>query len=374
MIDLLIKNGKTITEEPLSVAITNGKISAVAPQINDEAEKVIDLAGKHYISAGWIDDHVHCDTEMPIYYDQPDEIGITKGVTTIIDAGSTGADTIASFYEHVKLAKTNVYALINISKTGIIAQDELSDMKNIQKEAVKQKIAELPNFIVGLKARMSKTVVGENNYEPLILAKELQNELDDLPLMVHIGSNPPDLKEILTRLDARDVLTHCFNGKPNGILEQTSNEIKAVAKEAYDRGVRFDIGHGTDSFNFRTARLAKAEGLTPYSLSTDIYHKNREKGPVYDLATTMEKLLSIGYSLTEIIPMVTTHPADNFKLHHKGTLKEGFDADITIFDVKDGHKELTDSNGNTKYTRTVIEPVYTIVGGKVYDNGSLSKI
>ncbi|MEN2666187.1 hypothetical protein [Listeria aquatica] len=139
MIDLLIKNGKNSQEEPLSVAITNGKISAVAPQINDEAERIIDLAGKHYISAGWIDDHVHCDTEMPIYYDQPDEIGITKGVTTIIDAGSTGADTIASFYKHVKQAKTNVYALINISKTGIIAQDELSNLKNIQKKLSNKK-------------------------------------------------------------------------------------------------------------------------------------------------------------------------------------------------------------------------------------------
>lgn len=373
--DILIKNAKTVDGNNLCVAIKQGKIVAVAPSIqNEKAEKIVDLKSKRFISAGWIDDHVHCDNDMPIYYDSPDEIGIKKGVTTIIDAGSTGADTIQEFYQHTRSAKTNVYALINISKTGIIAQNELANMKNIQKELVKQCVEALPHFILGLKARMSKTVVGDNNYIPLEIAKELQAELHDLPIMVHIGSNPPELNEVLERLDKRDVLTHCFNGKENGIINQATKTIKECAWDAYKSGVRFDIGHGTDSFNFKTASLAKKAGMTPFSLSTDIYYKNRESGPVFDLATTMEKLRVVGYSLEEIMLMVTEHAADNFHLKNKGRLEVGYDADITIFDIVKGTKELVDSNGNKEVTRELIIPTCTIVGGEIYENEPISKI
>ncbi|WP_163654703.1 amidohydrolase/deacetylase family metallohydrolase [Listeria sp. PSOL-1] len=367
MLDLLIKNGLTVDNQCLSIGVKNGKIEMVSPTINKEAKQVVELARNHYISAGWIDDHVHCDDDMPIYYDQPDEIGIKKGVTTIIDAGSTGADTISTFYEQIRKAKTNVYAMINISKIGIIRQDELSDLHNVQKDLLKKQVAALPQFVIGLKVRLSKTVVGENDYHPLLLAKELQTELNDMPLMIHIGSNPPELSDVLSRLDERDILTHCFNGKENGIVDKQTNKIKAVAMDAYKRGVRFDIGHGTDSFNFHTAFCAKEAKITPYSLSTDIYHRNREKGPVYDLATTMEKLRLVGYPLTEIIKMVTEHPADNFKLAKKGQLRVGYDADITIFDVKNGNKELVDSNGNKENTSELIVPIKTIVGGVLYD-------
>ncbi|EUJ33420.1 dihydroorotase [Listeria floridensis FSL S10-1187] len=374
MTDLIIKNGKTVDGNLLSVAMEAGKIKAVSSELNGEADRIIDLKGDYYISAGWIDSHVHCDDDMPIYYDQPDEIGVTKGVTTIIDAGSTGADTIKAFYDHAKHAKTNVYALINISKTGIIAQNELADMEKVQQDAAIEAVTELPQFIVGLKARMSKTVVGDNGYKPLEVAKNLQSKLGDLPLMVHIGSNPPTLSEVLSRLDERDILTHCFNGKENGILDQETKTIKAQAIEAYKRGVRFDVGHGTDSFNFETARYAKQAYLKPHTISTDIYHKNRESGPVYDLATTMEKLLVTGYSLAEIIPMVTQNAAEQFNLSKKGHLRVGFDADITIFKTAEGSKKLVDSNGNEQTTQKLIQPICAIVGGNVYDNGYLSKI
>ncbi len=182
------------------------------------------MTPQQYLSAGWIDDHVHCFEEMTLYYDYPDQIGVNKGVTTVIDAGTTGAENIADFYEHAKQAKTNVYALLNISKWGIIAQDELADLNKIQADMVKQKIEELPDFIIGLKARMSKSVVGQNGITPLQLAKRIQKENHQLPLMVHIGSAPPNLLDILALLESGDIMTHCFNGKTNGILEQETKK------------------------------------------------------------------------------------------------------------------------------------------------------
>lgn len=366
MKETVIKNGRLINGSPVEIVYADGKILDVAPEIEVTDQEVIDLEGK-FISAGWIDDHVHCFEEMNLYYDYPDQIGVEKGVTTVIDAGTTGAENISRFYELASEAKTNVFALVNISKWGIVEQDELADLTKVQAALVKQVLKELPDFIVGIKARMSKTVIGENGMTPLQLAKDMQAENDRLPLMVHIGSNPPELSDILDIMEKGDVLTHCFNGKPNGILDQSTDKIKDFAWDAFNRGVVFDIGHGSDSFNFHVAEVAFAEGMKARTISTDIYIRNRTNGPVFDMATTMEKLRVVGYSWEEIIEKVTVTPAENFHLVTKGQLKPGFDADFTVFELLEGEKELIDSNKNTRVASELINPVMTVIGGKVYD-------
>ncbi|MGX7202891.1 dihydroorotase [Enterococcus plantarum] len=366
--DLIIKNGKTIKGNPVEIAINAGKIAKVSEKIDADSKELIELEQGTYVSAGWIDDHVHCFEKMTLYYDFPDEIGVKKGVTTLIDAGTTGAENIHEFYDLAKQAKTNVYALINISKWGIVEQDELADLSKVKEELVHNALAELPGFVVGIKARMSKTVIGENGITPLEMAKNIQKENNHLPLMVHIGSAPPELEEILAHMSKGDVLTHCFNGKSNGIVNKETNQIKDFAWAAYDKGIVFDIGHGTDSFNFHVAETALREGMKATSISTDIYIRNRENGPVYDLATTMEKLRIVGYEWSEIIEKVTVTPAENFQLATKGHLKEGYDGDITIFKIEAGQKIVTDSNGFTRETKEWIKPVKTIIGGTVYDN------
>lgn len=368
MFDKLIKNGKQIDGSKIEIAISAGKIAKVDTTITDEAKEVIDLKDDYYVSAGWIDDHVHCYQKMKLYYDFPDEIGVKKGVTTVIDAGTTGAENINDFYQLAKAAKTNVYALLNISKWGIVEQDELADLTKVQEDLVHQALMELPEFIVGIKARMSKTVVGENGITPLELAKKIQADNHDLPLMVHIGSAPPELQEVLAVMSKGDVLTHCFNGKPNGILDQTTQEIKSFVWAAYHKGIIFDIGHGTDSFNFNVAEKVFAAGMKAHSISTDIYVRNRENGPVFDLATTLEKLRVVGYSWEEIIEKITVAPAKNFNLNNKGKIAVDYDADLTIFEIIPADKELIDSNGFTRMAIEQIKPHQTIIGGVLYDN------
>lgn len=367
MLDLLIKQGRTIAGLPIELGIKNRKIVLVGPRVDEEALKVIDLKNESYISAGWIDDHVHCYEEMELYYDYPDEIGVKTGVTTVIDAGTTGAENIGDFYRLASKARTNVFALINISKWGIVEQDELADLTKLKADLIETAIAELPDFIVGLKARMSKTVVGDNGIRPLQFAKEIQRKMRPLPLMVHIGSAPPELSRILDLMGEGDILTHCFNGKANGIIDQMTGEIKATVWDGYRKGICFDIGHGTDSFNFLVAEKALKKGLKATSISTDIYIRNRKSGPVFDLATTMEKLHVVGYSWPEIIERVTSAPAEQFSLKSKGRLAVGFDADITVFDLNTGEKKLVDANGNQRVTRQLVVPQMAIVGGRVYD-------
>ncbi|MDT6952609.1 amidohydrolase/deacetylase family metallohydrolase [Companilactobacillus alimentarius] len=368
MEDLYIKNGKTERNQPIEITITDGKITAVDSKLAGiTANKTIDLKNKSYVTPGWIDDHVHSYEKLDLYYDDPDKDGYLTGVTTVIDAGSTGADNIRDFYKITRGKKTNVLAMINISKTGILAQDELGDITRVQKKPLYDAVQELQNFIVGIKVRESHSVVVDNDVKPLLEAKRFQAQLG-LPIMVHVGANPPELKYVLDSMSRGDILTHAYNGKPNGMIDKNGH-VEDFALDAYDRGVIFDVGHGTDSFNFRTGEIARDEGIVPKSVSTDIYHKNRANGPVYDMATTLEKMLLIGYSLPEVIRMVTWAPADNFHLQSKGSLRPGYDGDLTIFNIEKGSKVLTDSNGNQKTTDTLIKPIYSVIAGNEYSIG-----
>lgn len=362
MFDLIIRDARLSDEQRVDIAVLDGKIAAIG-DVQGKAKSERNLAGRYYLSAGWIDSHVHCYPKSPIYHDEADAIGVNHGVTTVIDAGSTGAQHIDDFYQLTRAAQTQVYALINIARTGIVTQNELADMTQIDGPAVEQAVARLPDFIVGLKARMSSSVVGENGIQPLIKAKAIQKAVGDLPLMVHIGNNPPDLDEIADLLTSGDLITHCYNGKPNRILTP-QGELKAAVKNALARGVRLDVGHGSASFSFDVARVAIAQGILPDSISSDIYCRNRLNGPVHNLAHVMSKFFSVGMTLPQVIDCVTWKAADGLRLTHKGRLEVGFDADLTIFTVKEEAHPFVDSEGERVEGEKHLIPLAAVVAGE----------
>lgn len=364
MFDLLLKGARLVDDTVTDIAIKDGKIAALG-DINGEATKVVSLNGEHYVSAGWIDLHVHCYPKSPIYNDEPDSVGIATGVTTVIDAGSTGADDVDTFYELTRPCATDVYALLNISRVGLIAQNELANMANIDAQAASAAIKRHPDFIVGLKARMSSSVVGENGITPLEKAKEIQKANGDLPLMVHIGNNPPNLDEITELLTSGDIITHCYNGKPNRILTP-AGELRASVSGALKRGIKLDVGHGTASFSFEVAKQAIAMGILPHTISSDIYCRNRINGPVHSLARVMAKFLAIGMSLPQVINCVTSNAAEAIRLRQKGQLAVGFDADLTIFTLKHQPVTLVDAENNALQADQDLVPLAAIRAGKGY--------
>jgi dihydroorotase len=364
MFDLLLRRARLVDDTLTDIAIQDGKIAALG-EISAPARKTVELDGRCYASAGWIDSHVHCYPNSPIYYDQPDSVGIATGVTTVIDAGSTGADDIDDFYQLTRSAATEVFALLNISRVGLIAQNELANMANVDADAVSQAVKRHPDFIVGLKARMSSSVVGDNGITPLERAKAMQRENGDLPLMVHIGNNPPNLDEIADLLSAGDIITHCYNGKPNRILT-ASGELRASVTRALKRGVRLDVGHGTASFSFEVARRAIALGILPQTISSDIYCRNRIDGPVRSLALVMSKFLAIGMSLPQVVECVTAGAADGLRLTQKGRLAVGYDADLTLFALQHAPTVLVDAEKESLQADNILVPLAAIRAGKGY--------
>ncbi|WP_410680021.1 amidohydrolase/deacetylase family metallohydrolase [Citrobacter braakii] len=364
MFDLLLRRARLVDDTVSDIALKDGKIAALG-DVDGPALKTIKLGGEYYVSAGWIDSHVHCYPKSPIYHDQPDSVGIATGVTTVVDAGSTGADDIDDFYTLTRESTTEVYALLNISRVGLIAQNELANMANIDADAVRQAVKRHPDFIVGLKARMSSSVVGENGITPLERAKAMQAQNGDLPLMVHIGNNPPDLDEIAERLTAGDIITHCYNGKPNRILTP-QGELRASVTRAISRGVRLDVGHGTASLSFAVAKRAIGLGILPHTISSDIYCRNRISGLVYSLANVMSKFLAIGMSLPQVIECVTANAADGLRLKQKGRLQVGLDADLTLFTLKRQPTVLVDAENDSLQAEQLLVPLAAIRAGKGY--------
>jgi len=365
MYDLVIRRAKAADNTLFDIAIRHGKIALVGSVPADApTQQQQDLAGKYWLSAGWIDSHVHCYSASPIYHDEPDAVGVAGGVTTVIDAGSTGCDDVGELYRLTRDAKTQVYALLNIARTGIRTQNELADLTQIDKQGARQAIKDNPGFIIGFKARISSSVVGENGVRPLILAKEIQRENQHMPLMVHIGNNPPNLDEIAELLEPGDIITHCFNGKPNRILTPEGTLRQSIA-EALQRGVLLDVGHGAASFSFAVAEQAIKLGIYPDTISSDIYCRNRLSGPVYSLALVMSKFFQIGLSLEQILTCVTRNAAAALHLQHKGQLQVGYDADLTIFDVVNQPLVFNDSEGLSVQGDKYLVPLAAVVAGKV---------
>ncbi|MBC3944666.1 amidohydrolase/deacetylase family metallohydrolase [Erwinia persicina] len=364
MFDLIIRQARLSDGTLNDIAISDGKIAATG-QVTGPAKHEWDLAGRYWLSAGWIDSHVHCYPKSPIYHDEADRIGVETGVTTVVDAGSTGADDIDDFYQLTRSASTRVYALLNIARSGILTQNELADMARIDAAAVSASLQRLPDFILGLKARISSSVVEQNGIKPLVRAKAIQRENGGLPLMVHIGNNPPNLDEIADLLTSGDIITHCFNGKPNRILTP-QGQLRASVTRALQRGVRLDVGHGSASFSFEVARAAIARGILPHTISSDIYCRNRLNGPVYSLAHVMSKFLNIGMTLPQVIDCVTRHAAEGLRLKDKGRLVPGQDADLTLFEVKQDACLFSDSDGQTLSGEKQLIPLAAVVHGRIF--------
>ena len=363
MKELLIKNGCLISvvdaydKKKCDIHVVNGKIQKIGENLSCDCE-ILDVEGK-FISAGLIDSHVHCFAEEGSSGVAPDELGIARGATTIIDAGSSGPENYAIFREKfIEPAKTKVFTLLNVSKKGLQEKRELDSLDKIDGDFVSEVVKKYPENIVGLKARASATVVGEMGIAPIEMAKDISRETG-LPLMVHVGNMPPRLEEVLDLLEKGDIVTHPFHGKKGGIVKEDNSDMIPEARKAKERGVLFDIGHGEASFAYKTFEKVSKLGFGYDSISTDLHRRNYE-GPVYTMALTMSKLLNLGCSLEEVVDKSTYQPAKIFGLKDLGRLQEGYIADFFVFELVDTKRVALDADGDELVLEQEIKPVYTI--------------
>ena len=372
MYDILIKNGVVIDpsqglHEKRDIAITKGKIESMEKDISsDKAREIID-ASEHIVTPGLIDIHVHVYPGVSHYGIDADTHALAHGVTTVMDAGSSGADTFEGFRRYVvNVSDTRIVAFLNISTMGMISPSvgELEDLRFADVEKAIEVIERNRDIIQGVKVRMSRSIVGDNGIQPLLLAKRAA-EAVKMPIMVHVGNTPMPLADILGEMRRGDILTHCFHGSENGILDNQGNILDAVRK-AVNKGVNLDVGHGRGSFSFNVAEKALAQGVSPQTISSDLHHYN-VFGPVYNLATTVSKFLYLGLSLNEALSKVTLTPAKLLGIDEElGNLRKGSIADVSIFKLKKGNFSFLDTVGKTVVGNRLLKPAAVVKGGKVY--------
>jgi dihydroorotase len=347
------------------VVIKDGLIDLISDDISYTPDMHLIEADGYILSPGFIDIHTHVYPNRTKLGIDADIVGIHKGVTTIFDAGSQGPENFNDFYENVILKnKTSVYSLLNIAKTGLEKERyEIADISNIDINLVKEVYEKNKEFIKGIKARASASTVGDLGMKPIELAKKVSKDIN-IPIMIHIGNFPPSIEDVLSILEEGDIITHTFHGKPNGILKD--NKIKSSFIKARDRGVLFDVGHGTSSFNFKIFKTAAEEGFYPDFISTDIYVDNY-KGPVYSLEHTINKMIGLGMTIEDCIYKVTYLPAKHFELRELGRLKVGFKADLTLFKVAEREDVYIDSERNLLKNRKSIDIHYILKDGEIID-------
>jgi dihydroorotase len=373
--DLLICGGRVIDpsqdlDSVRDVAITGGKIACIDPNIPaDEALEVIDARGK-IVTPGLIDIHTHVFPYVGPYGVEPDPYCLHRGVTTAVDAGTSGAFSFPSFRKFtIERAATRIRALLHVVSIGMIAggtpnMGELEDLRYCVPKIAVEEVNKNRDLVVGLKIRFSRGYTGPNDYEGMKRAREAADEVH-LPLMIHIGWAHTALPRLLALMKKGDVVTHSFNGRPNGIIHEGGKLLPEVI-EARQRGVLFDVGHGAGSFSFDTMEKCLQQDFLPDTISSDLYSANIN-GPVYDLATTLSKFLMLGLSLRQAIERATSRSARVFDFGAEiGTLRPGAEADVSVLELREGEFVFTDSGGETRTGRQRIEPVVTIRGGKAY--------
>jgi dihydroorotase len=370
--DLLIKGGTVLDparklHAALDIAVKDGKIAEISPNIApDKSDKTISAAGK-LVTPGLIDLHVHVyegATEAGI---NADRYCISRGVTTAVDAGSAGYPSIAGLRKYViNTSATRLYALLDIGALGTLVgvKDAMENLEWVNPQlTARAAIANKP-VVIGIKARLSRDIAGANDLEGLKRAREAA-EISHLPMMLHIGDTNSPLRTILEALRPGDIITHCYTARPQGIVDSNGKVIPEVL-EARQRGILFDVGHGTFHFAFDLAEKCLQQGFLPDSISSDLAGRSVE-GPAFDLVTTLSKFLLLGLSIDKVLELTTIKPAHAFDFGLElGTLKPGGPADISILELREGAFEFVDAVGSKRAGRQRLFATAAIRDGKLF--------
>ena len=346
------------------VAIADGRIAAVEAGIDtSRSTNTIDARGQ-FVTPGLIDLHTHVYWGATYWGIEPDPVAARSGVTTWLDVGSAGGYTFPGFRRWIaEPAKSRVFALLNLSSIGLVAPTwELSNIDYCDIELGQMIVEKNRDLILGIKARIDASTTRGTGIAPLIMARELADKVG-LPLMAHIGAAPPALAEILEHLRPGDILTHCFTGQANRIVDEAGAVFPSV-RELHERGLVLDIGHGAGSFSFLTAEAMLQQGILPDVISTDI-HQLAIQGPCFDMPVTLSKFLNLGMTIEQVIACATVNAAKAMRRCDLGTLSVGSVADVAMFKLDEGRFTFQDIHLNERQGNRLLVNTMTMIDGEV---------
>jgi dihydroorotase len=345
----MVFRGEQRSFEKCDVLISNGQIAEIAEQIQPAAGvDRIDASGR-LVAPGLIDFHMHAFRYGHFLSVDADDVAPTSGTTTFVDAGSAGSLHFLAFREYViKPAQSNIFAFLNISSigqttdgvTGLGFHDN-DDERLLHVESAQETIDKNRDIIVGVKVRAYTGL-------PSLRAMERARELADrvhLPIMVHTAPAPPSFADVVSFLRPGDIITHPYHGGADTILGD-NNLVRQEYIDAVERGIKVDLG--LDRFHglLPIMKACVGQGFLPDFVSTDLTTTNRHT-IVFDMPTTMSKLMACGMSLEEVFARSTIDPARKLGLSNRiGLLQKGAPADVAIFKLEEGQFRFHDYESN----------------------------
>jgi len=356
LFDLVLKGGRLFdpgrnVDTVADIGFRNGRVAAIDANIPaDAARDAQDVTGL-IVTPGLIDLHTHVywgGTSLGV---DADEMALRGGTTTFVDAGSAGAGNFKGFRRHViERSKSRILCYLNISYAGIygfsknVMVGECGDIRLLDAREAVACGREHSDLIVGMKARIGRIAGGTSGIAPLDIMLEAADRLQ-LPCMTHLDYPPPGRSEVIPRLRKGDVLTHCYKTFPNDI-RGGDGHVRAEIKQARERGVWFDIGHGMGSLDFEVAEAMIADDFLPDTISSDV-HALCIDGPAFDLLRTLSKFLCLGMTLEQVITAATTTPARAIDRSDLGSLAIGAVGDATVLTERQGSFDYMDSLGRS---------------------------
>ncbi|HVN20355.1 MAG TPA: amidohydrolase/deacetylase family metallohydrolase [Dongiaceae bacterium] len=390
--DLLLKGGHVIDpanhiDEVRDVAVSQGKIAAVEKNIPaEQAGKVVDVSNL-YVTPGLIDIHYHIGHGgAPLNWFTPEarvhglplgipaDMALQSGVTTIVDAGTAGAETFLQEKEEViDRARVRVLAFLNIVANGMGGGLEQS-LDEMDPKLCAATVMRYRDIIVGVKtAHYWTNLPWDAEHVPWAAVDRAIEcgTLANVPVMFDFWPRPErTYEDLLKKMRPGDIHTHVFAQQFPIILAE--GKLNPALAEAHARGVIFDVGHGAGSFWFRNAVPAVKQGFMPDSLSTDLHTGDYN---VVSMTNVMSKFLAMGVPLDDIIRRSTVNPAAEIHRPELGTLGIGKEADIAVLELMKGQFGYIDCgvakmDGNVRLAARM-----TIRAGRIsYDPSGLSMV
>jgi dihydroorotase len=371
--DLVLKGGHLIDPKNnvnavRDVAISGGRVAAVAPDIPAaRARQVLDVRGL-YVTPGIVDIHAHVwagqragttNGGQSSFY--PDHLSFRTGVTTMVDPGSSGWRDFPDFRRTViDRARTRVLAMLNIAGVGILAYELEQNVHDLNPEITAKMAKEHKDVVVGIKSA--------HWWAPNFISVQKAVEagkLADIPVMVDFGyflKERPYQDMVTDILRPGDMSTHCYRWP--GPLVDANGKPAEFLLQARQRGVKFDVGHGGGSFHFRLAEPLTRSGFYPDSISTDM-HTQSMNHAMQDMPTTMSKFLAMGMPLVEVVRASTTNPATQVKRPELGQIAAGAEADIAVFRLDKGNFGYLDVIGGRIEGRERLVTEMTLRSGRI---------
>ncbi len=405
--DMLLKGGRVIDpatgrDGPFDVAVADGRIAAVAPDIAAaRATEVVDVTGK-LVLPGMIDTHAHVYEHVTGKFGlNPDMVGVRSGVTTLVDQGGPSCMTIPGFREFiVKPSASRVVCFISCYLVGGLEGHLYPDLygpNGVNIDHTVKAAKENADLTRGIKAHAEIGGASRRGLDVIELGKEISRAAG-LPLYIHLGqlwptaesaTIDPDevVRKLLPLMEEGDILAHPFTRHPGGFVSAETGEVHPVVWEGIARGVKVDVGHGSH-FSFDMAKRVIEAGLKPDTLGADLHGLNvrkpqtdfgaseRETHPFFgvapfSLSIAMTELLALGMTLPEVVATVTANPAEMLGMSDQlGALEVGRTADVSVLEALSGRFRLTDNAGAEMTTETLLQPAFCLRAGKRFEADS----